>query len=46
LGKHDDQVDAFSQFVRFQLRRWPWILTRYDATGRPSRPVHYDKRPW
>jgi len=46
LGRHDDQVDSFSQFVRFQLRRWAWILTNYDHTGRPDRVIPYDKRPW
>jgi len=25
-GKHDDQVDRFSQFVKYQLANWSWLL--------------------
>lgn len=46
LGKHDDQADSFSQFVRFQVKNWPWLLTRFDHTGRPDRVIPYDTRPW
>jgi predicted phage terminase large subunit-like protein len=45
-GKHDDQVDSFSQFVKYQQRKWPWILTEYEADGRARDVVRYDQRPW
>jgi predicted phage terminase large subunit-like protein len=45
-GKHDDQADSFSQFVRFQLKSWPWLLTRYDHTGRADRAITLTTRPW
>lgn len=45
-GRHDDQVDSFSQFVRFQLRSWAWVLTNFDHTGRPDRAIPYEQRPW
>lgn len=34
-GRHDDQVDSFSQFVQHQLRHWAWAETEYDEDGRP-----------
>ena len=46
MVKQDDQVDAFSQFVKYQLRKWPWILTEYEPDGRARRVVRHDKRPW
>lgn len=46
MGKHDDQVDSLSQFINHQKKHWAWVITHYDETGRPSRPVHYDRRPW
>ena len=45
-GRHDDQVDSFSQFVQFQLQNWKWALTEYDATGRPMRVVRQSRRSW
>jgi len=45
-GKHDDQVDSFSQFVKFQLRNWTWLLTEILPNGRAKNLVRLDKRPW
>ena len=45
-GKHDDQVDSFSQFVNYQLRVWPYILSEYTDKGRLLRSVRLKKRPW
>ncbi|MGB7371034.1 phage terminase large subunit [Erythrobacter sp.] len=45
-GRHDDQVDSFSQFVKFQLRNWQWILTEYEPDGRAREIVRHDQRPW
>ncbi|WP_051132610.1 phage terminase large subunit [Sphingobium bisphenolivorans] len=45
-GRHDDQVDSFSQFVQFQLNNWKWVETQYDAKGRPLRVVRKSKRDW
>lgn len=44
-GRHDDQVDSFSQFVNYQLSYWRYILTEYDK-GRPCRLIRLNKRPW
>lgn len=44
-GKHDDQVDSFSQFVKYQLTNWRWMLTKYDSDGRAD-VVRVDRRPW
>lgn len=46
LGKKDDQVDSFSQFVRFQLIRWKWVLTERMADGRAKDLVRLRNRPW
>lgn len=45
-GKHDDQVDSFSQFVIHQLKNWNWILTEFDDRGRAKFVNRYDNRPW
>lgn len=45
-GKYDDQVDSFSQFVLFQLRRWKWILEERNAEGRLKDMVRLRRRPW
>ena len=45
-GKHDDQVDSFSQFVRWQIRRWPLVLDDRTPSGRRKRPIRLLKRPW
>lgn len=45
-GKHDDQVDSFSQFMQFQMRNWRWTVTQHDRTGRPDRIVRTSVRPW
>lgn len=45
-GRHDDQVDSFSQFVHFQLKNWRWTLTHHDASGRPERIIRRSTRPW
>jgi predicted phage terminase large subunit-like protein len=45
-GRHDDQVDSFSQFAGWQLRDWRWVLTERDATGRARRLVRDRKRPF
>ncbi len=39
LGRHDDQVDSFSQFIDFQRRFWKWVMTDYDARGRVTSPL-------
>ena len=43
--KYDDQVDSFSQFVKYQLACWRWLLTEVDSDGRAD-VVRDDKRPW
>ncbi|MXO61343.1 phage terminase large subunit [Altererythrobacter salegens] len=45
-GKYDDQVDSFSQFVKFQMLNWRWILTDRCPDGRVKRIVRLDARPW
>ena len=45
-GKHDDQVDSFSQFVGYQLQKWRSILTERAANGRIVRPYRGRKRPY
>jgi predicted phage terminase large subunit-like protein len=45
-GKHDDQADSFSQFVKYQQRKWPWILTEYDPDGRVRNAHEHRERPW
>lgn len=45
-GKHDDQVDSFSQFVKYQQKKWHWILTEYMPDGRAKGLVRFDQRPW
>lgn len=45
-GKHDDQFDSFSQFVRHQMRNWRWILTERNERGRVRNLVSLEKRPW
>jgi predicted phage terminase large subunit-like protein len=46
MGRNDDQVDAFSQLVLYQLPRWRWILTPYDEKGRGERMIRLRERPW
>ena len=45
-GRHDDQVDSFSQAVRFQTNSWRWALTERSSDGRAIRLVRCRKRPW
>jgi predicted phage terminase large subunit-like protein len=45
-GRHDDQVDSFSQFVNYQISNWRYILTDHTPEGRPIRRVRLDRRPW
>ena len=45
-GKYDDQVDSFSQFVRFQTNNWRWLLTEYTEKGRVRAKVRLRRRPW
>jgi len=45
-GKHDDQVDSVSQFIRHQLRHWRWILTTYTPGGRLDYAPRDNRRPW
>ncbi len=45
-GRHDDQADSFSQFVKYQLATWPWVLTEYQPDGRALDVVRHDNRPW
>lgn len=45
-GKYDDQADSFSQFVRFQLPNWRWILEERTSRGRLRAPVRLKQRPW
>lgn len=33
-GRHDDQVDSFSQFVENRRRHWKWVMTEHDEDGR------------
>lgn len=46
LGRYDDQVDSFSQFVNYQLKHWQYILTQYTPQGRKRNLVRLRKRPW
>jgi predicted phage terminase large subunit-like protein len=43
-GRHDDQVDSFSQFVIFQLKNWRWVETEHDDNGRPQRIIRQRRR--
>jgi len=43
-GRHDDQVDSFSQFVNFQLRKWRWVETEYSPDGRPQSIIRQRRR--
>jgi len=45
-GRYDDQVDSFSQFVKYQLSKWRWVLTEYEADGRASYVIRDEERPW
>lgn len=45
-GRHDDQVDSFSQFVSWSIRHWKWTLTSYDERGRSLRAVRLRQRPY
>ncbi|KTE19779.1 hypothetical protein ATE67_14205 [Sphingopyxis sp. H050] len=45
-GRHDDQVDSFSQFVNYQITKWRWILTERGDDNRPLRVVRRRSRPW
>ncbi|WP_195908520.1 phage terminase large subunit [Novosphingobium sp. Gsoil 351] len=45
-GRYDDQVDSFSQFVRFQLIHWKRILKERTASGRVKRALRLRTRPW
>lgn len=45
-GKHDDQVDSFSQFVRWQLVQWRYLLQERNEKGRVKRRVRCRHRPW
>lgn len=45
-GKHDDQVDSFSQFVKYQLANWRWLLLEIMPDGRALDVVRHDHRPW
>lgn len=45
-GKHDDQIDSFSKFVKYQMLNWSWILTEMAEDGRARNVVRLDKRPW
>ena len=38
-------TDSFSQFVNWQLKKWPWVLTPTRPDGRRS-AIRYDRRPW
>ena len=46
LGRHDDQVDSFSQFIDHQRKNWRWVLTETDEDGRTIDVVRLDRRPW
>ena len=45
-GRHDDQVDSFSQFVGWQLRHWKWVITERDKHGRAREIIRLRKRPF
>lgn len=45
-GRHDDQVDSFSQAVHFQIKSWRWAMTERRPDGRVVRLVRDRKRPW
>lgn len=45
-GKYDDQADSFSQFVKYQMLNWRWLLTKYNRDGRAHDVVRRDTRPW
>jgi len=45
-GRHDDQVDSFSQAIHFQRDNWRWTIAERRPDGRLVRPVRERKRPW
>lgn len=38
--------DSFSQFVRFQLLNWKWLLTEWTEKGRRRANSRDRERPW
>ncbi len=45
-GKYDDQVDSFSQFVKYQMLNWRYVLTERASEGRVRRTCRLERRPW
>lgn len=45
-GRYDDQVDSFSQFAAYQLRRWRSVLTVRNNQGRVKRICRSRRRPF
>jgi predicted phage terminase large subunit-like protein len=45
-GRYDDQVDSFSQFVKYQMHHWRWVLTEFTPQGRVREKVRLRKRSW
>lgn len=45
-GKYDDQADSFSQFVKYQMANWHWVLTDFMPNGRARDLVRLNQRPW
>jgi len=45
-GKYDDQVDSVSQFVKYQMVNWRYLLTERAPCGRVKRIIRLEKRPW
>jgi predicted phage terminase large subunit-like protein len=46
FSRHDDQVDSFTQFIEYQLKRWRWVLTEKDENGRDRNITREQRRPW
>lgn len=45
-GRHDDQVDSVTQFIKFQQGNWRWTLRELDSNGRPRALVRLRTRPY
>lgn len=42
----EEPDDSFSQFVKYQLAHWRWVLTEYMPDGLQREAVRLDTRPW
>lgn len=47
FGRHDDQVDSMTQFIKFQQHNWKWVLNLHErGTGRLLSSARVRQKPW